>query len=139
MRPGSLTVLISMVALSKNGVDQFSQEVVVSAETSKIRPTTALSNCMENGRFLQWNYQLWIHVTVGRGVGFSFRTIQLGAAPTIASISGVYSDTSIFAASAPCPPPSSSFLSFLVSLHFCYFFLLSHFSLLFYFCLCRCQ
>lgn len=48
MRPGSLTVLISMVALSKNGVDQFSQEVVVSAETSKIRRTTALSNCMEN-------------------------------------------------------------------------------------------
>lgn len=122
MRPDLLTVLISSVALSKHGVDQFSQEVVVSAETSKIRLTAAFHNCMENWRFLQWNDQLWIHEIVGRGVGFSFRTIQLGAAPSMTSISGVYPDTSIFAASAPVlvllpsssppspsSPPSSSF------------------------------
>ena len=48
MRPGSLTVLISTVALSKHGVDQFSQEVVVSAETSKIRLTAAFRDCTEN-------------------------------------------------------------------------------------------
>lgn len=54
---------------------------------------------------------------VGRGVGFGIRTIQLGAASSMASISGVYSDTSIFVASAPVllllpssspPSPSSS-------------------------------
>lgn len=117
MRPGSLTVLISTVALSKHGVDQFSQEVVVSAETSKIRLTAAFHDCTENRRFLEWNDQLWIHVIVGRGVGFGIRTIQLGAASSMASISGVYSDTSIFVASAPVllllpssspPSPSSS-------------------------------
>lgn len=47
MKPGSPTVLISAIALSKDGVDQFSQEVVVSAETRKIRHTAALSSCME--------------------------------------------------------------------------------------------
>lgn len=56
---------------------------------------------------------------VGRGAGFGIRTIQLGAASSMASISGVYSDTSIFVASAPVllllllpssspPSPSSS-------------------------------
>lgn len=54
---------------------------------------------------------------VGRDVGFSIRTIQLGAASSMASISGVYSDNSIFVASAPVllllpssspPSPSSS-------------------------------
>lgn len=47
-RPDSPTVLISAVALSKDGFDQLSQEVVVSAETSKIRLAGALSNRMEN-------------------------------------------------------------------------------------------
>ena len=65
--------------------------------------------------------QLWIHVIVVGDFEFSFRTIQLGAAPSMDSISGVYSDSSIF---TPCPSSSLFlfFLSFLVFLAFLVFF-----------------
>lgn len=47
-KPGSHTVLISAVALSKNGFDQLAQELVVSAETSKVGLAAAMINRMEN-------------------------------------------------------------------------------------------
>lgn len=70
--PDSHTVLISAVALSKSGFDQLRQKVVVSAETSKFRLAVALSNRMENWRFLQRSDQLWIHV---RDLDHSYYTI----------------------------------------------------------------
>ncbi len=93
-RPGLLTVLIRPVALSQNGVDERCEEVVVSAETSKICLTAAPCDCLEDCCSLRSNDQpradIWRKYAVQHDL-----TIQLGAAAKIASISGVYSLNSI--------------------------------------------